>query len=221
MKLLSLFIACTVLACQPRQTAQQQTVSETQEQRSSVSADIQPKDSSFRNSEGIKIRIPETDTLKKALTEEKPFAEADAGFQWEANQKLEKLLKHYGKNIPDYYSGAFINDKGNLVINISGNLQKGRSEVIKIIGAGNVLFQNKKYSYKELNDIMNFLNEFAQNPQNRDKLKNVPCWSLMELENYVEVCMLENTPEKQAEFRKNVLDSDAVRFRKSGPMVFQ
>lgn len=82
------------------------------------------------------------------------------------------------------------------------------------------MFQNKIYSYKELNDIMNFLNEFAQNPQNRDKMKNVPCWGLMELENYVEVCMLENTPEKQAEFRKNVLDSDAIRFRKSGPMVF-
>lgn len=223
MKILSLLILFTVLACQPKktETAQQQTVSGTQEQISSVSADTQPKDSSFKNGEGLKARIPETDTLKKALTEEKPFAEADASFQWEANQKLEKLLKHYGKNIPDYYGGAFINDKGNLVINIRGNLQKGKSEVIKIIGAGNVLFQNKKYSYKELNDIMNFLNEFAQNPQNRDKMKNVPCWGLMELENYVEVCMLENTPEKQAEFRKNVLDSDAVRFRKSGPMVFQ
>lgn len=222
MKILSLLILFTVLACQPKktETAQKQTISENKVENSLVSTDAKPNDSSFKNDEGVKARIPRVDTLKKFLTEENPFVEADASFQWDANQKLEKLLKHYGENIPDYYGGAFINDKGNLVINIRGNLQKGKSEFIKIIGAGNVLFQNKKYSYKELNDIMNFLNEFAQNPQNRDKMKNVPCWSLMELENYVEVCMIENTPEKQAEFRKNVLDSDAIRFRKSGPMVF-
>lgn len=222
MKILSVLTALTVLACQPgkTETAQKQTISENKVENSVVPTEIKPKDSSFKNGEGLKARIPEKDTLKKALTAENPFVEADASFQWDANQKLEKLLKHYGNNIPNYYSGAFINDKGNLVINIRENLQKGKSEVIKIIGARNVLFQNKTYSYKELNDIMNFLNEFAQNPQNRDKMKNVPCWSLMELENYVEVCMLENTPEKQAEFRKNVLDSDAIRFRKSGPMVF-
>lgn len=145
MKILSVLIALTVLACQPGKTvtAQKQTISDNKVENSVVPAEIKPKDSSFKNGEGLKARIPEKDTLKKALTAEKPFVEADASFQWDANQKLEKLLKHYGKNIPNYYSGAFINDKGNLVINIRGNLQKGKSEVIRLLVPGMFCFRIK------------------------------------------------------------------------------
>ena len=50
--------------------------------------------------------------------------EADSDFQWDANQKLEKLLKYYGDNIPDYYGGGFINNKRNLVDKYVVRLEK-------------------------------------------------------------------------------------------------
>ena len=53
------------------------------------------------------------DTAKQKLPEEikQNSVEADADFQWEANEKLSKLLKHYGENLPDYFGGGFIDEK--------------------------------------------------------------------------------------------------------------
>ena len=140
--------------------------------------------------------------------------EANSDFQWDANQKLEKLLKHYGDNIPDYYGGGFINEKGNLVVNIKGELSKGKAQVIDVIGGENVLFQSKKYSHNELNAIMDYLNEFAQKPENKNYMDNLSAWSQME--DYVEVCFVKMNENSQNEYKNKILNSDAIRFKECG-----
>ena len=223
MKILSILIAFTVLACQPKktETTQQQAISEKKLENSAVSSNAKLKDSSFKNDEGVKARIPKVDTLKKSLTEENPFLEADASFQWDANQKLEKLLKHYGKNIPDYYGGAFINDKGHLVISIKGNLQDGKPKISKIIGTDNIIFQSSKHSLNELKRIMDVINKSFENPSKKPYTKNIMTAGSFENKGYVEIGLKDNSIEKQNEFRKHIIDSPLLKFVKSGPIVLQ
>ena len=160
------------------------------------------------------------DTVKQKLHEEikQNSVEADADFQWEANEKLSKLLKHYGENMPDYFGGGFIDEKGNLVINIKGKLENGKGKVTNIIGSDNIRFKSTKYSSKELNDIMDYLNNFAQKPENKKIIINLSGWSQME--NYIEVCFKKMDKNSEADFRKYVLDSEAIRFKECGEFRF-
>ena len=223
MKLLGIVIALTLLACLPKQkvTNEQKTVSEGTAEKSNA---IEPlKDTVFKNSEGQKSTIPKpkVDTLKKSPASEKPLEEADASFQWDANRKLEKLLNHFGKNMPDYYGGAFINDKGNLVININGNLEEGKSKISTIIGTENILFQPAKHSLNELNRVMEVINKSFENPALKEYTKNIMTAASLEDKGYVEVGLKDNSPEKQKEFRKHIIDSPFLKFVKSGPVVLQ
>lgn len=89
-----------------------------------------------------------------------------------ANQKLEKLFAHFVENIPEYYKGVFIHDKGNPV--------KGKSEIVIIQGSENILFQSKTYLPNKLNEVMNRLNENFNNPAKNSFSKNLVLASLYE-----------------------------------------
>lgn len=148
--------------------------------------------------------------------------EADAAFQWEANQKLEKLQSTFGAKIPDYFGGGYIDEKGDLVINIKGDLKSGKSKILKIIDGENVHFTSKKFSKAQLNEVMDKLNTFYNNPANKKMLDNFIGASLKEIENFVEVELFDISPEKQQEFRMKVVNSEALRFKKGkGRMVNQ
>lgn len=159
--------------------------------------------------------------LQKETPEKPEFKEADAEFQRDANDKLDKLLQSFGEKTPDYYGGAFINEKGNLVINIKGDLISGKEKITKIIGSDNIIFQNKHYSLTELSKVMNLINSFAQNPANKKYTQNLMNWSLNETENCIDVGMKDISPEKIKEFREHVTDFSAVKFYKSGGLVNQ
>lgn len=181
-----------------------QKTKETEEAKTDVPEIVKETDTKTESSE------PKTDTLTPKKNE--TFVEADADFQQDANLKLEKLLKKFGSHFPDYYGGAFINDQGNLVINIKGNLAKGKTEVIKIIGSENVLFEARKYSHKELSDIMNYLNDFSRNPKNKPYSQNMKSWELHDMEGIIGVGLSDNSAEKIQEFRKHVTDFPGIIF---------
>lgn len=168
-------------------------------------------------------KSPESLTVSKKNPEQtKPNSEdADADFQQEANDKLSKLLKHYGENMPDYYGGGFIDEKGNLVLNIKAKLEYDKTKVLDIIGSDNILFKSTKYSNKELITIMNYLNDFAQKPENKKYTTNLSSWSKMEMENYIEVCFKKVNENSEADFRKYILDSEAIRFKECGEIQLQ
>ena len=148
--------------------------------------------------------------------------ETDAAFQWEANQKLEKLNSVFGDRLPDYFGGGYIDKNGGLVLNIKGDLNSGKEKILKIIDGENVHFTSKKFSKKELDGVMDKLNAFYTNPANKKMLDNFIGASVKEIENYVEVELFDISPEKQKEFRQKVVDSEALRFKKGkGRMVNQ
>ena len=202
----------------------QNTIQQSVEKDSVVVKTHKVSDSStIENKSEIKI-VEEEKGNREVNAEEnqdKNTGEADAAFQWEANQKLEKLLKHFGKNIPGYYGGAFINDSGDLEINLFGDTAKGKREIIKIIGSENVHFNTQKYSYNELNKLMTFLNDFAQNPANKKYAENMSFWGVMEKEGYVQMGLLDNSPEKIKEFKAHIHNSPAIKFVKSSGIILQ
>jgi len=116
--------------------------------------------------------------------------------------------------LPDYFGGGFIDEKGNLVVNIKGKLENGKRKITNIIGSDNIRFKSTKYSSKELNDIMDYLNHFAQKSENKKTITNLSGWSLMA--NYIEVCFKKMDKNSEVDFRKYILDSEAIRFKECG-----
>ena len=209
MKNISIIILIFVLSCQQKKSTEVKSQNHIVERDTVQNVESNPVSESLAK-----------DTAKQKLPEEikQNSVEADADFQWEANEKLSKLLKHYGENLPDYFGGGFIDEKGNLVINIKGKLENGKGKVTNIIGSDNIRFKSTKYSSKELNDIMEYLNNFAQKPENKKTIINLSGWSLME--NYVEVCFKKMDKNSEADFRKYILDSEAIRFKECGEFRF-
>lgn len=112
MKNISIIILIFVLSCQQKKSTEIKSQNHIVERDTVQNVENNPVSKSL-----------EKHTAKQKLPEEikQNSVEADADFQWEANEKLSKLLKHYGENLPDYFGGGFIDEKGNLVINIKGN----------------------------------------------------------------------------------------------------
>lgn len=211
MKYISVVLLAFILNCQHKTSTDIKRQNDTPQPTSNIGRDtIQ----SIKNSQISESN--ELDPIRQKLSEQTRLnsIEADSDFQLEANEKLTKLLKHYGENMPDYFGGGFIDEKGNLVINIKGKLENGRTKVIKIIGSDNILFQSIKYSNKELIAIMDYLNEFAQKPENKIHINNISAWSQME--SYIEVCFKIMNKNSEADFKKFILDSKAIHFKECG-----
>lgn len=209
MKNISIIILIFVLSCQQKKSTEVKSQNHIVERDTVQNVENNPVSKSLAK-----------DTAKQKLPVKikQNSVEADSDFQRVANEKLSKLLKIYGENLPDYFGGGFIDEKGNLVINIKGKLENGKEKVTNIIGSNNIRFKSTKYSSKELNDIMEYLNNFAQKPENKKAIINLSGWSLME--NYVEVCFKKMDKNSEADFRKHILDSEAIRFKECGEFRF-
>ena len=209
MKNISIIILIFVLNCQQKKSTEIKSQNHIVERDTVQNVENNPVSKSLAK-----------DTAKQKLPVKikQNSVEADSDFQRVANEKLSKLLKIYGENLPDYFGGGFIDEKGNLVINIKGKLENGKEKVTNIIGSNNIRFKSTKYSSKELNDIMEYLNNFAQKPENKKAIINLSGWSLME--NYVEVCFKKMDKNSEADFRKHILDSEAIRFKECGEFRF-
>ncbi|WP_339813110.1 hypothetical protein [Zunongwangia profunda] len=161
-------------------------------------------------------------SVKKALIQE---IEADASIQSDANEKLTKIINSFGitKNrfqedvpkYPDYYGGAYIEQNGQLVVLINGEMGLGKQAVTAIIGNGNIEFKKADYSFARLTEIMNSLNEFVLSKKNIAVSDNFKTFSLIDKENRIVVELDDYSDQKIFEFRKSVLNSPAIVFTKS------
>lgn len=211
MKYIAFVLLVIIFSCHQKKSTNIKSQNHTVESSSNLGSDT------IQSAEHRKVSESNAmDTIEQKLPEQRKqnSVDADADFQQGANEKLTKLLKHYGENIPDYFGGGFIDDKGNLVINIKGNLKNGRIKVSNIISSENVRFLNTKYSNKELIDIMDYLNEFAQKPENKKYFNNISAVSQME--SYIEVCFKKMYENSEADFKKFILDSKAIHFKDCG-----
>ena len=215
MKYISIVLLVIILSCQQKKSTNINSQNHTVESSSILGIDT------IQSAENRQVsKSNALDTITQILPEQRKqnSVEADADFQWEANEKLSKLLKHYGEKMPDYFGGGFIDEKGNLVIDIKGKLENGKAKVIKIIGSNKIRFQSTKYSNKELNNIMDYLNNFAQKPENKKITSNLSGWSQME--DHIEVCFKKMDKSSEADFRKYILNSEAIRFKECGEFQF-
>lgn len=163
----------------------------------------------------------------------------DVSVQESANQLYESLMSAFnsanGKNsstpsqlsYPDAYGGAYINDSGKLVIYVveskiedSSDIDSTIEDISNFSPADNVLdsttadyvLEPCEYSYTDLNNIMDLLNNYKINNQGSEIANNFKKFGLYDSENRVIVYLEEFNEEKIKEFKENVCDSDAIVF---------
>lgn len=174
----------------------------------------------------------DTEQLSSKMAYNQSLVEADASHQWEANEKLTKLLGSFGTSAnrfneqvpqyPAYYGGAYIAENGKLIIYVHGDLEKSRRAISAIIGESNVDFQQARFSYKYLTDLMDELNEFVIRKKDPSAMRNFEAFALMDKENKIVVDLKDFSEQQIAAFHKAVSESDAISFRKAeGEMVLE
>lgn len=116
----------------------------------------------------------------------------DVGIQEEASAAYDELINSFPQSkstgdriYPDYFGGAYINDEGQLVVYVTD-----LNNVPLLLGADDknvVIYQECEYSYNELNDTMDALNEYKFANPDSDIAKNFNSYALLDKENRVEV----------------------------------
>lgn len=156
---------------------------------------------------------------------EQPGIEADASHQWEANEKLTRLIESFGttKNrfqedvplYPDYYGGAYITEQGSLTILLHGDQEKGKQAVHAVIGSDNMEFKPAEHSYGYLTTVMDELNEFALSKKDPSSLEFLTGFALMDATNEVEVQVIGLNNQKIAMLQKSVFNKAGIKFKES------
>ena len=131
------------------------------------------------------------------------YEPSGVGYQQEALRDYQILMMAMKKPYPKEYGGAYIDKLGNLNINIVGNSIKK----FKVIVSDNkVVYHRVKYSYTELDKIMNILNK-------KMKEFNISAMVLDERDNSVCVYLVDLN-ETHIKKIKKLIDSNAIKFKK-------
>jgi len=156
---------------------------------------------------------------------EQAFVEGDALHQWEANEKLTKLRESFGSEqamqnherpkYPEYYGGGYITELGGLVVNIHGDLEKGKKAVVSVIGEDNIEFKKVAYSYAYLTSLMDEFYDFAIERKDPELMGMIAAFALMDMTNEVMVNVVGLDERKLEILKKSVFNKPGVRFERS------
>lgn len=119
---------------------------------------------------------------------------------------------------PDYYGGSYIDNDGNLVVYVKADNEtiKQRTNLLSSLANSNdIKYKQADYSYNILNSIMNKLNEYKLNNNNNNIANNFNSYYISDIENAVIVNLEDINEEKINEFKKNVVESPAIIFKKA------
>lgn len=149
------------------------------------------------------------------------FGEGDAAFQQEANEVLAELLrkittddeKHrYVKKYPDFYGGAYITDQGRLVVFIHGDFEEGVQQVKNYVNDRGITdYVSCMYSFQELTDIMNNMNDRFETLPKEIK-QNIVMYYIKDDQNKVIVSLRNNTLGIISDFQKKVVCHPAIEY---------
>lgn len=121
---------------------------------------------------------------------------------------------------PNYYGGSYIDDNGEFVVCAVAENAKEKEYALKSIkenaDASDFNIKNVKYSYNELEEMMEFLNEYKQNNCDTIITKNWSGHFLSDRDNAIFVELNDVNDEQISLFRKEVTDSAMITFIKSG-----
>lgn len=119
------------------------------------------------------------------------------------------------EDYPEYFGGAFIDHDGKLVVCIVGDDESQKSTVEKIVGSDNFITESCTYSYREMMQVMDKIDEFLSNEtidHNHPFILNFAGAVADVFENRVVVRLLEVNDTITESFRKDVSNSHAVKF---------
>lgn len=116
---------------------------------------------------------------------------------------------------PEYLGGAFIDNDGRFVVCIVGDTAKYKDEVSKIIGSDDFMTESCTYSYREMMQVMDDIDNFLSDesvPHDHPFIANFAGAVADVFENRVVVRLLEVNDQIVQSFKNDVSNSPAVKF---------
>ena len=157
-----------------------------------------------------------TSISTKVSTQNEPTSQVNT--EAKALETLSKLIEGFKQSAtrgaasiyPDYYGGCFINDQKQLVV-LTTN-ESGQAQIKSMTAnASNLIFKPCEFSYNYLNQVMDDLADHMIKNKDYKAINFIHCY-LLDSANVVVVELLEYSPAKIEEFKRNVSDSPAIRF---------
>ena len=146
-----------------------------------------------------------------------------------ANQLASNLMASFRNKVsrtsmvayPDYYGGAYINDNDSLVILTVGE-NTDKSEFVQRCKGDGFKTLKCKYSFNELNGVVEQITSFVSNEENQSEVLDVQFngAGISNSENKVIVQLSDISDTNIAKFKAKIVDSPAIRFEKSEPLQF-
>lgn len=116
---------------------------------------------------------------------------------------------------PEYFGGAFIDNDGKFVVCIVGDTTQYKDEVSKIIGSDDFMTESCTYSYREMMQVMDDIDNFLSDENvshDHPFIVNFAGAVADVFENRVVVRLLEVNDQIVQSFKNDVSNSPAVKF---------
>lgn len=125
-----------------------------------------------------------------------------------------KPISDQEQKYPDYYGGSYINENGKLVVYVTDGAAEQAIEILAESLGNGTEYKECNYSFNELHSIMDTINNFMRNPTNKALSANIRQFCILDDQNTVEVKLRDISDEQIELFKKEVVDSDAIIFKK-------
>lgn len=168
--------------------------------------------------------VDETPSIPQTRTHEIAVS-SDVTFPMNANITFNKLLDSFNNKVsrsddqeqeyPNYYGGAFINDQGNLTVNVyqpNGNVKVGTLQ--SLAQDNSIIAKPCDYSYNYLLGLMQKIRKYKADNPNAELTKKFCMTVLKEIENRVYVYLTDCDTVTIQLFKQYISDSPAICFFK-------
>lgn len=116
---------------------------------------------------------------------------------------------------PEYYGGSFVDNNGNFVIAVTGNVDKNREYLINILETDNFKIETVRYSYRQMMRVMDDIDSFLTNSniaENHPVLERFAGAYPDVMDNRVKVLLTEINDEVISSFKKDITNSPLIVF---------
>lgn len=129
----------------------------------------------------------------------------------ESYLKLQELLSVHDCELYNVYGGAYIDENGNLIVLITQIKDEFANAIYSV--DDRIIIKECEYSYQELTEIMNIINDYKN-------IKDIfsdefDHYMLVDADNRIVVYLKNCNESNIQEFKKRILDSDAIMFKQS------
>lgn len=121
-------------------------------------------------------------------------------------------------NYPDFFGGAYIDETDRLIVYIKGDSVKRRKIIESIVKDNDFVLKQGRYSYKTLLNLRDKILFLRAEKTNTAIADNIMSCHVEKRDNCVHVVLMDCSEKRIEEFKKNIINSSAIRFIKyEGP----